>query len=333
MSYKKKSNNIIISRSNQFSILDEDYSEPIKQNKKSKPKKLGKTNKKQIIEESFKQVQSLPRVHTKNIKRVLCENVIKNGKCKYEKTCSYAHRLSEQKIDDDRKLILEILEKNKSLKALDLINNAHIFRTLASFTQMCSKCETNECIGGYNCKLGAPLKYLIICKTDFISGNCNNEECEKIHLTDKGLVPYSEQKMKSISDNCTYDHETANVLFNDPDTNSLIEEPVRTKTSLVEEHLVRAKTSDNKESEVIEQLKLEPETKFIKSESTVSTRTNSSTNESVIHGSRSYNKGEVLTISSVTSLMTQHRKYVSITEKIKEIKEYYGIKYNNWITI
>ena len=138
--------------------------------------------------------QPVPKKHTshkttnKNIKKILCENILNTGKCMYKKTCTYAHKLSEQNVDADRKIILDILQSGKSLKKLDLTKNQHILETLLQFTKMCNKCETNKCAGGYNCKYGAPLKHLVVCKTDLLEGTC--KKCDKIHLTKYGMKPY-----------------------------------------------------------------------------------------------------------------------------------------------
>jgi hypothetical protein len=82
------------------------------------------------------------------------------------------------------------------------------------FTNVCKKCEDMQCQGGYNCKYGT-MKYLKVCKDDFVSGECKNNRIsidvpkfllKKLslpdenkhgcinghHITDHNILPYYE---------------------------------------------------------------------------------------------------------------------------------------------
>ena len=140
----------------------------------------------------FKKIISKPiyskkyyKVDRYNHKKILCQNYITNKTCSYDIKCLYAHSLAEQKIDIKRKKIFELLENTSSLENLDPLT----LKELNVFTRLCNDCISHKCSGGYNCKLGAPMKKYYICYDDLNYGHCSQDTCSKIHLTKRGLKP------------------------------------------------------------------------------------------------------------------------------------------------
>ena len=87
-------------------------------------------------------------------KKILCQNMIKNNQCKYGDKCSYAHNLNEQNILPLRKRAYDIIKNNIDLNNIDLHSEENLYKTLLELTKSCKNCNNNNCIGGYNCKLG-----------------------------------------------------------------------------------------------------------------------------------------------------------------------------------
>jgi hypothetical protein len=137
----------------------------------------------------------------KPIKRILCKNVIDGSGCDYKLTCLYAHNLDDQNIDNNRKQAVEFL-KNKN--NLDIEISSSMYDLFLLYTKVCSLCIINKCVGGYNCKFGAPVNELVVCMDDLISGDCgglSKNSCDKIHLTQRGFIPSSEyQKNNSLEE-------------------------------------------------------------------------------------------------------------------------------------
>ena len=127
-----------------------------------------------------------------NRKKILCHNIIFNKQCHYYNTCVYAHNLSEQNVEQKKKIAYNILKSKKSLSNVNLKTNTELYKTLIELTKLCNKCDTNLCIGGYNCKYGACLKKFVVCANDLNYGQCTNQNCKFIHLTNRGLIPYYE---------------------------------------------------------------------------------------------------------------------------------------------
>ena len=147
-------------------------------------------------------------IESKQIKKLLCFNILHHGSCPYESKCIYAHNMSEQNVDNDRKLAYYYIINDIDMSDIDLIRNKTLIN---SFTQLCSVCEmclNHSCPGGYNCKYGVFSKKYQICKNDLITGKCFNLNCERVHLTNKGLIPYNVQiyNKKKIRDNISNLH-------------------------------------------------------------------------------------------------------------------------------
>ncbi len=124
----------------------------------------------------------------KNKKKLLCNNVITTGSCCYENKCMYAHSLSEQQIDSNRKLAYDILFSTSDLSNINFKENVALYRSLRDLTKICDK---EHCTGGYNCKHGVcGNKKYCVCVKDLDYGDCINQNCEFIHLTLRGLEPF-----------------------------------------------------------------------------------------------------------------------------------------------
>ena len=136
-----------------------------------------------------------------NKKKILCYNILNKGSCTYGPKCLYAHSLEEQKINSKIKIIYDIIKNNNSLENINLIQEKHLYCGFLHLTKLCPMCVKGNCPGGYNCKYGSFSKKFQICKNDLQFGICNNNDCELIHLTKRGLVPYIKCKKKYSSKN------------------------------------------------------------------------------------------------------------------------------------
>src|SRR5436189_27952 len=101
----------------------------------------------------------------------------------------YAHRLSEQNVESIRQTAYDMIKSDDDLSHIDLSKNRHLYNNLLSLTKVCPHCDDRNCTGGYNCKHGACDTKYVICYIDLNKGTCDNS-CNKIHLTQKGLIPY-----------------------------------------------------------------------------------------------------------------------------------------------
>lgn len=149
-----------------------------------------------------------------NYKTNLCLNVIRDGSCPYSNRCRYAHTHDEQRMFPIRRRIIDILDREESLKNLqpDMIDELKIF------TRVCEKCDAKTCIGGINCRNGCyPRKYLI-CREDLYWGICNDSVCSAIHTTERGLSPIGNCKIEEKSIELSLQTEsTYNIDENDDD--------------------------------------------------------------------------------------------------------------------
>ena len=133
-------------------------------------------------------------------KKILCNNIVQHNYCRYGNNCSYAHSLSEQRIDKSREQAIKLITGNKHLGNIDLLCN-NLLDTLTIFTKLCHYCVNKKCLGGYNCKHGACDIHYCICYEDFMYGKCQKIKCNFIHLTNRGLVPYTIQKRRNRARN------------------------------------------------------------------------------------------------------------------------------------
>lgn len=124
----------------------------------------------------------------KNKKKLLCNNVITSGSCCYGSKCMYAHSLEEQQIDISRKPAYDILFSSSDLSHINFHENVNLYRSLRDLTKLCDR---EHCTGGYNCKHGAcGNKKYHVCIKDLEYGDCTNQNCECVHLTNRGLKPF-----------------------------------------------------------------------------------------------------------------------------------------------
>lgn len=131
-----------------------------------------------------------------SFKKILCYNIIYNGSCKYGDKCLYAHSLEDQNINKSRKDVYDILKSEIDLSDIDLKKNEELYETMLEMTKYCKNCNNNVCKGGYNCKSGVFDKKYCICVNDLKYGFCHNYNCNFVHLTNRGLKPYYDDKNK-----------------------------------------------------------------------------------------------------------------------------------------
>lgn len=129
-----------------------------------------------------------------NNKMILCYNNLINKTCSYMNVCRYAHSLSEQNISKTREKAYNIIKNKYKLETINLTDDKYLLDTLITLSNVCNNCANNLCIGGYNCKYGAINKEYCVCYDDLINRNCNNNNCDKQHLTKHGLIEYNRQK-------------------------------------------------------------------------------------------------------------------------------------------
>lgn len=127
-------------------------------------------------------------------KRILCYNMLHRGHCDYNNKCNFAHSLDDQKIDPPRKRIYDIMGLS-DLSKIDIVGDKTLFDSLMCLTKICQKCNEERCTGGYNCRNGSISDKYRICCRDLIDGDCKRN-CTGIHLTNKGLIPYVQQKIR-----------------------------------------------------------------------------------------------------------------------------------------
>jgi len=139
----------------------------------------------------FKQiVEPVANTIIQNYKKTLCKNMGMYGSCVYGSKCKYAHTLKDQNIEPIRKQVLDYINNNEDLTHINLVEDKKLYFELLTLTKLCYLCNDNKCSGGYNCKNGSYDKSIIICIVDLNKGNCDNNECSKIHLTKRGLIPF-----------------------------------------------------------------------------------------------------------------------------------------------
>lgn len=134
-----------------------------------------------------------------NYKKMRCQNIINSGKCSYGSKCLYAHSLADQKVDGMRKIAMDVILKRSDLSDIDISTNKKLYSHLNCMSSICPKCKDGICTGGYNCKHGACDPGYIVCLEDMNKGTCKGG-CGKIHLTDRGLIPYGVRIVSTSTD-------------------------------------------------------------------------------------------------------------------------------------
>lgn len=112
-----------------------------------------------------------------NEKRLICFSIINNEKCNYGSNCTYAHSLDEQIIDDEKKIIYQIILDKNLMNFFSMTNpkTDEIYKNLLFLTHICNNCDNNRCTGGYNCRNGVCHMSLKLCKNDLLTGECLNK--------------------------------------------------------------------------------------------------------------------------------------------------------------
>ena len=179
-----------------------------------------------------------------NVKKILCYNILNNNKCSYGDKCMFAHSLNEQKKDNYREFIINIILKNNDLSNINICSDTKLFNELLIFAKECKNCLIKKCNGGYNCKYGTCESNLKICKNDLITGKCKKElnitnfSCiNGIHLTEKKLIPYNLQLYTYPNTNfllsCENNVHLDRIIINDENIND-IKEAIK-KSDIVQE--------------------------------------------------------------------------------------------------
>jgi len=211
-------------RSNRFGVLDMDNDSIDKSSEKltwrdTKRQIKIPTNKFSLVK------KKIVRKENRNFKKILCNNMIESGSCPYGTKCVYAHNLSEQNIDTNRKDAYNILTSTDRI-TVDLQRDLYLYRSLLGLTNMCEKCSKNMCTGGYNCKFGACAKKYHVCIKDLQTGDCI-ENCGCVHLTDRGLKPFKNNNGTLLTTeffnaiNTTKDDEDSDYLSEISDDDSI----------------------------------------------------------------------------------------------------------------
>ncbi len=135
-----------------------------------------------------KKIDSSSSCNMNNNKKIMCNNMITSGECKYSNRCLYAHSYEEQNVDELRKKAYDIIMGKKVILYTDVICD-NIYAIFAQLTHVCIACMNNRCPGGFNCKFGTFNKKYQVCYSDLQTGECDDLQCEKIHLSEKGIKP------------------------------------------------------------------------------------------------------------------------------------------------
>jgi hypothetical protein len=141
-----------------------------------------------------------------NIKKLLCYNIVNNCKCVYKNKCMFAHTLDEQKKENLRQYVYDIIYEKEDLSDINLLEDKNLLEEIIIFTKECKNCMNKKCPGGYNCKFGVCLRENKICYNDIMNGKCYNITNETIvngikivrcihgiHLTERKIIPYHQR--------------------------------------------------------------------------------------------------------------------------------------------
>lgn len=122
----------------------------------------------------------------KNLKKILCNNILISKSCHYGNKCLYAHSLDDQNIDSIRRRAYDII---RGIEPINYRPDRELAKALQQLTKICEACANNKCAGGYNCKYGAINKIYRVCIDDLKNGVCYNTSCSSVHLSNRGLIP------------------------------------------------------------------------------------------------------------------------------------------------
>ena len=150
------------------------------------------------------------REDSKNMKKILCNNILISKSCHYGDKCKYAHRLEDQNVEPIRKKAYDII---KGLEKINYKPERELSKTFLQLTKVCDLCCLNKCPGGYNCKYGVFDKIYQVCADDLKYGICYNTSCNNVHLTNKGLIPLNANR--NIIKTLKYTERTKNISIPD----------------------------------------------------------------------------------------------------------------------
>ena len=149
--------------------------------------------------------KKIQRKEKGNFKKTMCRNIILHGNCIQGDHCNFAHSFDEQIIDTERKIVYDIIDSTTDLSYINLSLDKQLYDTLKNLTSFCDRCIANQCSGGYNCRHGASnIKYQI-CNRDLHYGFCNDQTCNLVHLTKRGMQPFF--KKNEFKKNETFENE------------------------------------------------------------------------------------------------------------------------------
>lgn len=128
--------------------------------------------------------------------RLLCCNMLNHSKCNYGNRCLFAHNVDEQRVDNNRMIVYDIIKSKEPLDNIDLSRDDNLYRTMVIFTRVCRNCTLGLCAGGMNCKHGVMEKKYRLCYKDITYGDCSSVHCDAIHLTIRGLIPRNSKERR-----------------------------------------------------------------------------------------------------------------------------------------
>lgn len=158
-----------------------------------------------------------------NVKKILCNNYLNSGHCKYGDKCLFAHSYLEQQLQQNKKNVFNIIFEMNDLSNVYVYNNTPLLNDLIVMTKECKKCFLNKCNCGLNCNNGVCIHGHKLCYKDLITGKCSNalftdyknqniKSCiNGIHLTEKKFIPIQIQQTVYISNHIYYELSDENI--------------------------------------------------------------------------------------------------------------------------
>ena len=142
-----------------------------------------------------------------NEKRLLCYSIIHGTQCPYHDKCTYAHSIEEQRIDNDRFVLYQIILDAEIMNFNSESNQKkeEIYKNLLFSTHVCDKCTSSHCTGGYNCRNGIFDPTMKICRNDLMTGECLNK-INKININPQILDNIKNITIPSYYEGCMNGH-------------------------------------------------------------------------------------------------------------------------------
>lgn len=142
-----------------------------------------------------------------NEKRLLCYSIIHQTPCPYQDKCTYAHSLAEQRIDNDRLVLYQIIldAELMNFNSETNLKKEEMYKNLLFSTHVCDKCTASRCTGGYNCRNGIFDTTLKICRNDLMTGECLNK-INKINIKPEILDNIKDITIPPFYEGCMNGH-------------------------------------------------------------------------------------------------------------------------------